>query len=77
MTFPIKVMGAVESNLEAIVIPILRKNKVDIERAQIEEKLSKGGKYNSITVTFIAESKEQLDEIYRELSANPLVLMVL
>ena len=35
------------------------------------------GKYLSITATFTATSKEQLDALYRELSSHPMVKIVL
>jgi len=39
--------------------------------------LSSGGKYLSITATFTAMSREQLDATYRELNAHELVVMTL
>jgi len=38
---------------------------------------SRTGKYLSLTVTIRAVSREQLDAIYREISAHPLVAMAL
>jgi putative lipoic acid-binding regulatory protein len=75
--FSLKVVGTVEANLEAIIVPVIRKHKVDIERCRLSARLSKGGKYTSFTATFTADSQEQLDNIYRELSANPQIIMVL
>lgn len=75
--FTMKVIGAVEANLEDIVKPALIKNNIDITHAQIATRLSSGGKYSALTVTFNTESQEQLDEIYREISGNPQVQMVL
>jgi putative lipoic acid-binding regulatory protein len=40
-------------------------------------RLSSGDKYLSLTVTFTAQSREQLDSLYRELHAHELVLMTL
>ena len=38
---------------------------------------SRGGKYLSLTCTVNATSREQLDNLYRELVAHPMVAMVL
>jgi putative lipoic acid-binding regulatory protein len=35
------------------------------------------GKYLSVTATFAAESREQVDAIYRELNGHDLVVMTL
>ena len=40
-------------------------------------RLSSGDKYLSLTVTFTAESKDQLDAIYEDLNGHELVLMTL
>jgi hypothetical protein len=40
-------------------------------------KASTSGKYLSLTCTIQATSRAQLDELYRELSAHPLVSIVL
>jgi putative lipoic acid-binding regulatory protein len=39
--------------------------------------LSRGNKYLSITVTFIAQSKDQLNTLYEELNEHELVVMTL
>jgi len=75
--FSLKVVGTVEANLESIIVPVISKNNVDIERLEMTSKLSSTGKYTSFTSTFLAESQEQLDNIYRELSSNPQIIMVL
>ena len=38
---------------------------------------SSGGKYLSVTCTINATSREQLDNLYRDLSSHPMVSMVL
>jgi len=75
--FTMKVFGNTEINLEAIVVAAIRAHKVDVERLHIAARLSSAGKYTSLTATFHVESQEQLDSIYRELSSNPEIIMVL
>jgi putative lipoic acid-binding regulatory protein len=38
---------------------------------------SGGGKFTALTVTVTATSQQQLDDLYRELSRTPAVLMAL
>jgi len=75
--FTLKVFGTVEANLEAIIVPVIRKNNVDIERLRMSARVSSGGKYTAFTASFWVDSQEQLDSIYRELSSNPQIIMVL
>jgi putative lipoic acid-binding regulatory protein len=75
--FSLKVFGASDTDIEVLIVSVVRQNQVDIECTKISTRPSSGGKYNSYTVTFTAESQEQLDNIYRALSSNEQVLMVL
>jgi uncharacterized protein len=38
---------------------------------------SRGGKYLAVTVTFVAESRPQLDALYLEISQTKRILMAL
>lgn len=75
--FPIKVMGRKDSQLESLIIPIFQKHVPDFINDNITTSESSKGKYISITVTIVATSQEQLDNIYRELTKLKEVLMVL
>lgn len=75
--FPIKVMGANQDDFEALVRSIIEKHAVIAAEDGVITRLSRGGKYLSVTVHILAESQEQLDNIYRELSAHERVLMAL
>lgn len=81
MTFPcefvIKVFGAASSEFESAVLEIMRKHIPEITETDIQRRPSKDGKYHVLSITINAESREQLDNIYRELTSNPLVLMAL
>ncbi len=74
--FPLKVMGANQDDFEALVISIIEKHTT-ITEGGVKTRLSQGGRFISITVHIMAESKEQLNAIYRELSAHERVLMML
>ncbi len=75
--FSLKIIGTIEANLEAIIVPVMQKHKVDSEHLRLSAKVSRQGKYTSFTATFMAENQAQLDDIYRELSAHPQIIMVL
>ncbi len=75
--FPLKVMGRKSNDFRSIVIGIVQKHAGTIEPHQIEERPSKDGNYLSLTWTFEAQSREQLDALYRELTSCERVLIVL
>lgn len=75
--FTLKIIGTAEADLATAVRPILSKYIPDSTKVEISSKESKGGKYSSVTVQFEATSQEQLDNIYREISAKPEVIMAL
>lgn len=75
--FPIKAMGKADDNFEALVIELVRKHAPDLGEGAVNTRDSKGGKYLSVTVTVRATSREQLDNIYRELTACEQVLFAL
>jgi uncharacterized protein len=75
--FPLKVMGRRTDDFRSIVLGIVQKHAGAIGAAQIEERPSKDGNYLSLTCTFSAQSREQLDALYRELTSCERVLIVL
>lgn len=75
--FPIKAMGLADDRFEALVVSLVRKHAPDLGEGAVRSVDSKGGKYLSVTVIVRATSREQLDNIYRELTACEQVLMAL
>jgi len=75
--FPIKVMGRADEDFDALVVSIIRKHSPEFMDATVKKRLSRGGKYVSVTVTIQAQNQEQLDKLYMELSTNEQVLMAL
>lgn len=75
--FPIKVFGNTSDEFEIEVLTIIRKHVPDLSENALRTRPSKDGKYLALTIKITAQSKAQLDDIYRELSANPHVLMAL
>lgn len=75
--FTIKVFGLKSDEFEAAVLVIIHKHAPNLSGRAIESRPSQQGKYCALSITIHVDSKEQLDNIYRELSASPQVIMVL
>ena len=75
--FPIKVMGETADDFDALVVGLVRKHAHDLLEGAVRTRLSREGRFMSITVTIRAQSRAQLDAIYRELTSNDRVLMAL
>ncbi len=75
--FAIKAMGLAEADFDLVVVDIVRRHVGGLGEGAVTTRPSSGGKYLSVTVTFQAESRAQLDALYRELSGHPRVLMSL
>lgn len=76
-SFVIKIFGRLEANLETSILPIIRQHIDDMTEVEIKTNLSSGSKFTAVSIHFTARSQEQLDNLYRELTANPDVLMAL
>lgn len=74
--FPIKIIGHTSPEFEIEVLSIIRKHVSELKETAVQSRPSKNGKYQAVTVTIVATSREQLDTIYRELTASPLVMLV-
>ena len=75
--FPIKVMAQSRDSLAADVTEIIERHNQDGSEIQVQVRASSQGRYSSVTVTIKAFSREQLDNIYLELTAQEWVLMAL
>lgn len=75
--FPLKVIGRDEEDFEAFVIEIVRNHVPELLEENILSRLSTQNNYRSVSFEFIAQSREQVDALYAELSSHPRVLMIL
>ena len=75
--FPIKVVGVTEDGFVHAITHIARQFDPTFDAATIELRESGGGKYLGVTITVLATSREQLDELYRALSTHPMARWVL
>jgi len=75
--FPIKIMGAAQDGFAQTILAVVIRHAPDYDAATMELRASSGGNYLSLTCTVRATSQAQLDALYHELSAHPLVKVVL
>jgi putative lipoic acid-binding regulatory protein len=75
--FPIKIVGLNQAGFETAISEVLRNHAPDFDVTSIEVRESRAGKYLSLTATINAKSRDQLDELYRALTAHPMVRVVL
>ncbi len=75
--FPIKVMGRTQDGFAQAIVAVVHRHAPDFDAATMEMRASSAGKYLSLTCTINATSREQLDSLYHDLTAHPMVTMVL
>ena len=75
--FPIKMMGRDTPEFRATARALVEKHAGEVADGSVKTALSRNGNFVSITVTITAVSREQLDAIYREVTAHEDVLMAL
>jgi putative lipoic acid-binding regulatory protein len=76
-SFPIKIMGRTEDSFANAMLEVVLRHAPDFDSATLVMKASSGNKYLSLTCTINATSKQQLDDLYREITAHPMVVMAL
>ncbi len=75
--FSVKAMGKAEPDFEAHVVALVRAHVPQNVNITARTAASKKGNYYSVSATFQAESKLQLDRIYQTLTDDKRVLMSL
>ncbi|MDT8386163.1 MAG: DUF493 domain-containing protein [Thiogranum sp.] len=75
--FPVKAMGRPESGFELKALTIVKRHAIDFEDENMKTVSSRKGNYRSVTFVINATSQDQLDALYRELTACDELLMVL
>ena len=75
--FPIKIMGRTQDGFAQTILDIVLRHVPDYDSGTMEMRASREGNYLSLTCVVNASSKDQLDDLYRELSGHPQVVIVL
>jgi len=81
LTFPcklsVKVLGRNAEAFRNAAGEIVRAHYDNLEQGQVAEQFSSNGSFLSLTFTVRVESRDQVDALYRDLTASADVLMVL
>ena len=75
--FPIKMMGRDEPRFHAAARTIVERHAGSVSDDAVRRSHSRNANFVSLTITINATSQEQLDSIYRELTASEEVLVAL
>jgi putative lipoic acid-binding regulatory protein len=75
--FPLKIMGAARDDFAQAMVTVVRAHAPDFDPASVEIRASGKGNYLALTCTIRAQSREQLDNLYRDLTSHPYVKIVL
>lgn len=75
--FTLKIFGLGSDEFEAAVLSIIHQHVPQFADSALSSRPSKNGKYLALNITVHVESREQLDNIYKDLSSSPHVLMAL
>lgn len=75
--FPIKMMGRDTPEFRSTARALVEKHAGAVDDGAVQAASSRHGRFVSVTVTITATSREQLDAIYREVTAHEDVLMAL
>ena len=75
--FPIKATGRAGGDFAAVVLEIVRRHAPEVDETAVTSRTSSGGKWLAVTVTIEAQSRAQLDAIYRDLTAEKRVVWAL
>lgn len=75
--FPLKIMGETRDDFAEEIQRVVAAHAPGFDASRMEMRGSSGGKYISLTCTVTATSKQQLDDLYRALTAHPMVKVVL
>ena len=76
-SFPIKIMGRDTPEFRATARALVEKHAGAVADDAVQTALSRNARFVSVTVTITAESQEQLDNIYRDVTSHDDVLMAL
>ena len=75
--YPLKVIGQNDDTFLDFVYGIVSQHVPGLALNDLTVHNSSGGKYLSVSVTFIAESRTQVDALYKELGQHSRVLVAL
>lgn len=75
--FPLKVMGRPVPEFKDTVVGIIQRHLPGFDASTVEMRPSAQGNWVSLTAHLTVQSRAQLEALYREISAHPLVRLVI
>lgn len=75
--YPVKIMGKDEDDFFDFVRELVSRHVPEVAATDFSARGSGGGKYLSVSVTFIAHSREQVDALYHEIGSHKRILFAL
>ena len=75
--FPIKMMGRDTPVFRQTMRTLVEGHAGAVDDSRVQSTVSRNGRFVSVTITITATSQQQLDAIYRDISAHADVLMAL
>lgn len=75
--FPLKVIGRNESSFYELVVELVSHHVPGLPAEAFSMRKSNKGNYMSVSVTFMAQSRDQVSGLYKELTSHPRILMAL
>jgi putative lipoic acid-binding regulatory protein len=75
--FPVKIVGECCEEFEANVLSVMKNYIEGLTPAQFGRRLSRGGKYLSLTINVFAKDREYIEKLYAELNAQEKVITVI
>ena len=75
--FPLKVIGKDEDGFFDFVVELVSHHVPDLPAEAYTAHSSSAGKYLSVSVTFLAQSRAQVDALYEEMSRHKRIVMAL
>lgn len=76
-SFPIKMMGRANDGFSDLAVRLVEQHVGKVAANAVQTSASRNGNFLSVTVTIDAQSQEQLDSIYAELSNHGDILVAL
>lgn len=71
--FLIKVMGLAEAQFTLQIIELIQRRVPEFSGIHVETRESSSGKYTSLSCNVWVTSQDELDDVYRDITAHPLV----
>ena len=75
--YPVKVIGKDEDNFFEFVLDLVTRHAPELSPDDFSSRRSGGGKYLSVSVSFIAQSRTQVDGLYNELGQHARVIVAM